>query len=333
MTQSEKRLITFISWSGIVVGCISMLGYTIVGYWLDSLYGAVAMAFFAFILYLIKNKRISYNSASLLFSAFGVVIVTVGFITSVSVEDGLIYMVIPTIIIALLRPPFEAVAWLLPYYAVFFLLNILNIPNHSISINVFMQLFAIHMVLFLIISYFRKQERALSMQLLLLNEQLQEEVTIDALTGAYNRRAFHTILDRAVATYSIDHQEFVLALIDIDHFKRVNDRYGHQKGDEVLRKLVNHFKSKIRHSDTVIRYGGEEFIVCFTHIDMKKAVSIMEGMCRSVESLKLLENEKLTISAGISKLEASDTSASILSRADAALYEAKESGRNRVVQK
>ena len=332
MTESEKRLITFISWSGIVVGCISMLGYTIVGYWLDSLYGAIALAFFAFILYLIRNKRISYNSASILFSAFGVVIVTVGFITSVSVEDGLIYMVIPTIIIALLRPPFEAVQWLLPYYAVFFILNVLNIPNHPISINVFIQLFAIHMVLFMIISYFRKQERDLSTQLLLLNEQLQEEVTLDALTGAYNRRAFHTILDRAVATYSIDHQEFVLALIDIDHFKSVNDTYGHQKGDEVLRSLVEHFKSKIRASDTVIRYGGEEFIICFSHIDFDKAVSIMKGMCHSVESLELLENDKITISVGISKLEADDTASLVLSRADAALYEAKKSGRNRVIQ-
>ena len=331
MTHIEKRLITFISWSGITLGFISMFGYAILEYWLDSAYGAIAMLFFSSILFLIKNKQISYNSASILFSVFGIVLVTVGYITSVSVEDGLIYMIIPSIIIALLRPPFEAMKWLLPYYGFFLLINILNIPNHPISINIFVQLFSIHMVLFLIISYFRKQERDLSKQLLSLNEQLQREATIDDLTGAFNRRVFHTILDREVATYASDKKECILALIDIDHFKRVNDTYGHQKGDEVLKAIVQHFISKVPSTATVIRYGGEEFIICFTSINFDNAVSFMEEMCHSVENLQLLENGNITISVGISKLKKDDTPSMILSRADKSLYEAKKSGRNKVI--
>ena len=120
MTQSDHRLITFISWAGIVLGSISMSGYLILGLWLDTAYGSLSVLFFAVILYLINQKRITYNVASLLFSGFGVVLVTVGYITSNSIEDGLIYMIIPTIIIALLRPSREALVWLLCYYTMFF---------------------------------------------------------------------------------------------------------------------------------------------------------------------------------------------------------------------
>ena len=330
MTQSDNRLITFISWSGIILGFISTTGYLILGLWLDTAYGALAVIFFASILYLIKHRRISYELASLLFSGFGVILVTIGYITSNSIEDGLIYMIIPTIIIALLRPSREAVVWLLCYYAVFLIINLLDIPNYPISFNVFIQLFTIHMILYLIISYFRDQERALSKRLQDLNENLKEEVTLDVLTGAYNRRAFKNIIERAISSHAIVEQPCVLAIIDIDHFKRINDTYGHLKGDVVLKALGKHIKSKISQGDTLIRYGGEEFVICFENMELQKAVKIMEQIRKSIEKLTLVKGEIITISAGLSRLEKGDSPFGLLSRADIALYEAKDAGRNLV---
>jgi diguanylate cyclase (GGDEF)-like protein len=303
------------------------------GYWIDGAYGAISVVVFSFVLYLISIKRISYNAASIFFSAFGITIVTLGYITSISVEDGLIYMIIPTIIIALLRPFREAVVWLVFYYSMFLMLNIMDIPNHPISVNVFVQLFSIHMVLFVIIGYFRRQENIMAKQLQSLNTQLQEEMKIDDLTGAYNRRGFTSLLDQALAKYSQEDQKFVLAIIDLDHFKRVNDNYGHQKGDEVLKALGHHFKSMISDTDTLIRYGGEEFIICFPQTELKKALKTMENIRRSVEELDLFEDDHMTISVGMTRIENEDTPTLLLSRADSALYEAKSSGRNKIVQK
>jgi len=330
MTQSDNRLITFISWSGIVLGSISMTGYFILALWLDTLYGAVAVIFFSTILYLIQKKRISYELASLLFSGFAVLLVTIGYITSCSIEDGLIYMIIPTIIIALLRPSREALVWLLCYYTVFLTINLLGIPNHPISFNVFIQLFAIHMVLYLIISYFRDQERAHFLHLHALNENLKEEVTLDVLTGAYNRRAFKDIIERAISLHASTELPCVLAIIDIDHFKRINDNYGHLKGDMVLKALGKHIQSKIRKRDTLIRYGGEEFVICFEEMELQKAVETLEMIRQTVEDLSLVRGETITISAGLSALQEGDSPFTLLSRADVALYEAKDAGRNQI---
>jgi len=330
MNSSEKRLITFIAWSGAILGSISMVGYLAVGYWLDALYGLIALIFFSSILYLTFLQRISFNTASLFFSSFGVVLVTIGFITSASVADGLIYMIIPTIIIALLRPFREAIVWLFIYYSVFLCINLFNIANHTISFNIFVQLFSIHVVLFLIISYYRNQEQLLRRQLETFNGQLKKEVSIDALTGAYNRRAFRTILDKAVEQRDKYDESFVLAIVDIDHFKRVNDTYGHQKGDEVLQAIGKHLQEQIRQSDALIRYGGEEFVICFSAINLEQAQSIMEKIRYSIERLELLKERNVTISGGLSALRSDDIVSSLMRRADKALYAAKASGRNTI---
>ncbi len=330
MNSSEKRLITFIAWSGTILGAISMIGYIVVGYWLDALYGLISLFFFTSILLLIHYRRISFNKASLLFSAFGTVIVTLGFITSASVADGLIYMIIPTIIIALLRPFREAIVWLSVYYSVFLGINLLNIASHTISFNVFVQLFSIHFVLFLIISYYRDEEQKLRLQLETFNGQLKKEVSIDALTGAYNRRAFRTILDKAIEQRDTHGEPFVLAIIDIDYFKRVNDNYGHQKGDDVLKAIGQHLQSHIRQSDALIRYGGEEFVICFSGINLEQANVSMEKIRHSIETLQLLEEDTITVSGGLSALRSDDIVSSLMRRADKALYAAKASGRNAI---
>ena len=186
------------------------------------------------------------------------------------------------------------------------------------------------MILYMIISYYRDQERAHSRQLEDLNENLKEEVTLDELTGAYNRRAFKSIIERAISSHKLTEQSYVLAIMDVDHFKRINDNYGHLQGDMVLKSLGKHIKSKIREGDTLIRYGGEEFVICFEHMKLETAVEIMEKMRQSIEELVLVQDEIITVSTGLSAVEEGDTPHSLLSRADIALYEAKDAGRNQV---
>ncbi len=330
MTISEKHLITFISKSGIILGGLSTIVYAILGVWLDSVCGAITTVFFSIVLYMVLNKYISYSKASILSIVFTMFMVINGFVTAISIADGLIYIVIPTIIVTLLRPDNEHIKWLIPYYGVFLILNFIEIPNNQISMSVFIQLFGVHMILFLGIGYFKRQERKMAEELILLNKQLQEDATIDTLTGAYNRRTFNTVLDKAISTKITKSKDTVLVMIDIDHFKLINDNYGHQKGDEVLQRLVTHLKSKVRSTDVVIRYGGEEFIIFFDNIDYDKALYIMEEIRKSVEDFVFIEDKKITISIGISKLEVEDTSAMILSRADKALYKSKETGRNKI---
>jgi diguanylate cyclase (GGDEF)-like protein len=307
-----------------------LTGYSFLHLWLDALYAGISLIFFGIILYFVNQKRISYAQSSLLFSGFGVVIITIGYITSNSLADGLIYMIIPTIIISLLRPSREALVWLLCYYSVFLTFNLLEIPNYPISFNVFIQLFIIHMILYMIISYYRDQERVYFRQLQDLNANLREEVTLDELTGAYNRRAFKSIIEKAISSYNLTDQSYVLAIMDVDHFKRINDNYGHLQGDMVLKAMGKHIKSKIREGDTLIRYGGEEFVICFEHVKLEKAVEIMEKMRQSIEDLTLLQDEIITVSTGLSAVEEGDTPHSLLARADIALYEAKDAGRNQV---
>ncbi len=328
MNDTEKRLITFIAWSGAILGTISMTGYLIVGFWLDALYGLIALLFFSSILYLSSLHRIDFSTSSILFSAFGVILVTIGYITSASIADGLIYIIIPTIIIALLRPFREAIVWFVIYYSLFLIINLFDLANHTISLNVFVQLFSIHAILFLIISYYRDQEQIFRLKLETFNGQLRKEVNIDALTGAYNRRVFRTILDKALEQRDLSNKPFVLAIIDIDHFKRVNDTYGHQKGDDVLKNIGKHLQTKIRQNDTLIRYGGEEFVICFHGVSLKRAHKIMEKIRHSVELLKLLDDKSVTISGGLSELRSDDIVSSLMRRADKALYAAKASGRN-----
>lgn len=333
MTRSEKHLITFICWSGTAIALITTVVYMFRGYWFDSIYSTVSILFFLSILYLTSRSYISYERASIFFAAFSIVIMLLGYITALSVQDGLIYMIIPTIIIALLRPTYEAILWLVPYYSVFLIMNVLKIPNYPITIPLFMQLFSIHLLLFVIISYFRNQERILNARLLRLNERLKEEANLDALTGVYNRRILHAVLERAILAYAEEKRDFVLALIDLDHFKRINDSHGHQKGDAVLQSVAAHFKKQIRKTDTIIRYGGEEFIICFSDIHLKDALRIVESIRRSVMELPLLPDDRLTISVGLAALKRDESADALLSRADAALYEAKAQGRNLIRQK
>ncbi|MES9972108.1 MAG: GGDEF domain-containing protein [Candidatus Thiodiazotropha sp.] len=162
----------------------------------------------------------------------------------------------------------------------------------------------------------------------------ENEAAHDVLTGIYNRRNLNAILAEQISLYTRKQIPCSLAIVDVDHFKRINDSFGHMRGDEVLKGLVELLRHQIRKSDKLIRYGGEEFIIVLAATGLSEAEIHLQRIRKKVEGFQCqgLPNDfLLTISAGLTELMPQDQSDDLIARADAALYIAKESGRNRIV--
>ena len=157
---------------------------------------------------------------------------------------------------------------------------------------------------------------------------LMELATKDPLTGAGNRRALETKLGKLVATFARRPSPVSLILIDLDHFKAVNDSHGHATGDQILRRITQIVNLRIRVSDGLYRIGGEEFVVVVDGQDLDKARELAEQLRTLVEANELAPNSKVTISLGVAELREGESPAGWLCRADDALYRAKRAGRN-----
>ena len=165
--------------------------------------------------------------------------------------------------------------------------------------------------------------------------QLQKMATQDGLTGLYNRRKFNLMLEDSVALHTRYGRPVSLLMIDIDHFKQVNDTYGHPAGDAVLVELGKRLTRQARTIDSVFRYGGEEFTVLTPETDSTGTLIFAQRLCKMIASEQWdLGNGtqiSLTVSIGIASCpDDANTSQALLAAADKALYAAKETGRNRV---
>jgi diguanylate cyclase len=164
--------------------------------------------------------------------------------------------------------------------------------------------------------------------------KVKEAALTDSLTQILNRRGFESQYQKEVASARERSSPLSLLLIDVDHFKKFNDTYGHLVGDEVLKFIALSCKKRIRPTDTVARFGGEEFIVILPNTHSEQAFKIAEALRMVFEKTKLQRKEepkdlgKLTVSIGIAILQKDDNFDSIFERADKALYLAKEKGRN-----
>jgi diguanylate cyclase (GGDEF)-like protein len=172
----------------------------------------------------------------------------------------------------------------------------------------------------------------------LINNLLNELAELDGLTGLSNRRTLNIHLDRIWRQALRDGQAVAVAMIDIDHFKKYNDRYGHAQGDAALRAVADVIAHHARRPlDVTARYGGEEFAVVWYHPSAVELPRMAEVMTKAVASLGMQHADsefgKVTISVGVALMTpvAGQSSAELLKAADAALYEAKRQGRNRVV--
>lgn len=153
----------------------------------------------------------------------------------------------------------------------------------------------------------------------------------DALTGLLNRRVFATSMRRARSRYLRRGTPVSIAMLDIDHFKTVNDTFGHEKGDEVLVKVANILAATMRRTDEVFRWGGEEFVILMEETSAEQAGMVCERLRQMIESKDMLPGRQVTASFGVAELIAGEDDASFFQRADRALYDAKDLGRNQVV--
>lgn len=154
------------------------------------------------------------------------------------------------------------------------------------------------------------------------------QASLDGLTGLANRRHFDASLAREVAAASRRHEPLTVALVDVDHFKAVNDRQGHLAGDEVLRRLGAVLLEASRDSDLVARYGGEEFVVILPACDAAQALGVLHRVDEALRADEVLAS--ITVSSGVATLhEHADDAAGLVAAADEALYESKRAGRDR----
>jgi two-component system, cell cycle response regulator len=161
-----------------------------------------------------------------------------------------------------------------------------------------------------------------------------QSVLLDELTNLYNRRYLVEAFNRANHDLKRNEQVFSLAILDIDHFKKINDQFGHIKGDEVLSTFATFLNENTKNTDIVFRYGGEEFIILFQNVDHQQAIEISRGILEQFSKIQFESNGKIfsvTFSGGVHSIYSPETTLeTALEMADQALYRAKELGRSRV---
>ncbi|MBU0631007.1 diguanylate cyclase, partial [bacterium] len=164
-----------------------------------------------------------------------------------------------------------------------------------------------------------------------LEKQLHKQATTDTLTGIYNRQKFVEVFEDEFYRFARYHSRFALIMLDLDFFKNVNDNYGHDIGDKILKSICKVINSNIRRTDIFARWGGEEFMIIAPGLSQKDEVmALAEKIRMSVESYLFDNIGKMTISLGVTLPKTEDTLKEILKRVDDALYHAKRSGRNQV---
>jgi diguanylate cyclase (GGDEF)-like protein len=166
-------------------------------------------------------------------------------------------------------------------------------------------------------------------------KRLEGDVALDPLTGCYNRREFDRLVGHHIAGAKRYDRDLSVIMLDVDHFKQVNDTYGHLAGDAVLKSISEAVFSAIRKGDYLARYGGEEFMVVLPDTKMPRAIELSERLRVVIENLEisLPDGQKIrkTASFGVATLREHDGRESLVQAADTRLYEAKAAGRNRVM--
>ncbi len=164
--------------------------------------------------------------------------------------------------------------------------------------------------------------------------ELDKFATTDGLTGLTNRRAFDLLFRQEVRRGRRGDRPLSLVLFDIDHFKQINDRYGHLSGDEVIKAVAGMLSARCRASDIACRWGGEELLLLLQDCGLEKAALIADGIRQEIARMAVTTDGgpvSVTISAGVAEMSQAETEDGVLARADRALYSAKRAGRNRVV--
>lgn len=162
---------------------------------------------------------------------------------------------------------------------------------------------------------------------------LEEKASTDALTGLFNKGKFHEVLDKEIALAESTKTPLSLVFLDIDHFKVVNDTYGHDVGDYILQTLATILDSTVRQGDFLARWGGKEFVITLQATTAEQATILAEKIRKNIEAYEFKSAGKQTVSLGVTEYIYKESEEEFIKRVDTALYAAKESGRNKTVIK
>jgi diguanylate cyclase (GGDEF)-like protein len=162
------------------------------------------------------------------------------------------------------------------------------------------------------------------------NQRIQILADTDKLTTLYNREKLDQSLSDMLKTFIPEGKPLAMLIVDIDHFKRINDEDGHLTGDKVLKGVASKLQSRMREGDLLARWGGEEFVVVLPYATLENAMDLADRLRLHI-SEEMIEGKQVTVSIGVTQCESIDTVESLFGRADKALYQAKLEGRDRVI--
>ena len=210
--------------------------------------------------------------------------------------------------------------------AIVLIINFINISvvNSSIILYAESFIFILTLLLFAVVIKFKKK---------IFDQDLENMALTDGLTGLYNRRYFDMFYENIFNQSSRYGIPLTLIMCDIDHFKKINDTYGHDKGDVVLKEISAILKTNTRKTDIASRFGGEEFMLCLPSTEITSALDVARKIKQMVLKVKTKDIKKVTISMGVTfyRKEFENNPKGLLKRLDDLLYEAKKRGRNRII--
>ncbi len=180
----------------------------------------------------------------------------------------------------------------------------------------------------------QEKVRKRTFQLLKKNKELKKLANFDSLTGVYNRGFFLNLASKYFDIAKRNNTSLYIISFDLDHFKNINDTYGHAMGDDVLKAFTNIVTPYMRNSDVFGRVGGEEFVACIQNVKDEGATLLAQKICKAVQNATFVFNDvtiHLTVSVGIAKLTDEKSIDELIEKSDKAMYQAKEAGRNRVL--
>lgn len=163
-----------------------------------------------------------------------------------------------------------------------------------------------------------------------IQKKLEEQATVDELTKVYNRKSFNERLKEKIEMFRRYESNFCLALVDIDDFKKVNDTFGHDIGDEVLIKVCEIAKENIRNTDLIFRIGGEEFVILYPKTLIDEAFLSIEKITHIIKNENIIKNHQITLSVGLTQMKENDDEASIFKRIDDLMYISKKTGKDKI---
>lgn len=198
---------------------------------------------------------------------------------------------------------------------------------NTLSLGTFVVLFGLFALVAFFVQRIQRQQRTILEQ----NAALEQLSITDPLTGILNRLGLGRRLDEQIQLARRFAQPFALLILDLDHFKEINDRYGHQQGDVALQRFAARIRGNLRVTDIFGRWGGEEFLIVAPHLSLDEAEKLAEKLRQAVAETAFEEGLCLTVSIGVTEYRDDERDTSLVERADQALYRAKASGRNRVM--